>query len=560
MSINVSVTAASPIIVETRPGETIQVSAMVAAVPPDQVAYLNHLRQEVRADRDDVEQRQDDVISRQNDIISRQDAVTVFHTDVTVKHRNVVSLHEETTTLTEENSALNADTRELRGQAATSASNAAGSESAAAASERNAATSESAAASSEQNAATSEQNAYASASSALNSKNAAAASESNSAESEAAAVVSEENAATSEQNAATSAAKALVSERAAKSSEFNAAGSESAAAASERNAAASESAADNSERNAATSEQNASSSESASLNSKNTAKVSETNAKASELAAKASEDEAEHWALVAERHASSVVNALVFRGPWDATNGAPPTPSPETPDFYKINVAGIINGEQYEVGDNIVWDTVADEWFRIDNNDRPISDSLQLDSSVVSASAKSVKTLDGKKLDKTANAVSASQWETARTVTVSGGAQGSFSIDGSANVSLSITIKDDSHRHSITYINGLQAALDNKLGVGSNAASATKLLTPRTISVTGDATGSAEFDGTADVSIEVEIKDGSHGHTIANVSGLQTALNGKEPTLAADRKRKITASTEVASGTPEEGEIWVQHK
>jgi hypothetical protein len=49
----------------------------------------------------------------------------------------------------------------------------------------------------------------------------------------------------------------------------------------------------------------------------------------------------------------------------------------------------------------------------------------------------------------------------------------------------------------------------------------------------------------------------SHTHTIANVSGLQTALNGKEPTLDTDRKRKITISTSNPSGGAD-GDIWIK--
>ena len=64
----------------------------------------------------------------------------------------------------------------------------------------------------------------------------------------------------------------------------------------------------------------------------------------------------------------------------------------------------------------------------------------------------------------------------------------------------------------------------------SNVASATKLQTARTISLGGDVTGSVSFDGTANVTITTTIADDSHNHTIANVDGLQTALDGKSAT------------------------------
>ncbi len=63
--------------------------------------------------------------------------------------------------------------------------------------------------------------------------------------------------------------------------------------------------------------------------------------------------------------------------------------------------------------------------------------------------------------------------------------------------------------------------------VSGNAGTATKLETARTISLTGDVTGSVSFDGSANVSMTTTVKDDSHNHTIANVDGLQTALDGK---------------------------------
>ncbi|WP_213334311.1 pyocin knob domain-containing protein [Enterococcus casseliflavus] len=68
--------------------------------------------------------------------------------------------------------------------------------------------------------------------------------------------------------------------------------------------------------------------------------------------------------------------------------------------------------------------------------------------------------------------------------------------------------------------------LKNEL-IGGNVASATKLQTARTISLTGGVTGSVAFDGTANVSLAATVPPNSHAHTIANVTGLQTTLDGK---------------------------------
>jgi hypothetical protein len=61
----------------------------------------------------------------------------------------------------------------------------------------------------------------------------------------------------------------------------------------------------------------------------------------------------------------------------------------------------------------------------------------------------------------------------------------------------------------------------------SSADQATRLATPRTISLGGDVTGSASFDGTVNITITAAVADDSHNHIITNVDGLQSALDGK---------------------------------
>ena len=56
----------------------------------------------------------------------------------------------------------------------------------------------------------------------------------------------------------------------------------------------------------------------------------------------------------------------------------------------------------------------------------------------------------------------APKWRTARTLSLTGDVSGSVSWDGSANASLSVTIGDDSHNHTISNVDGLQSALDAK--------------------------------------------------------------------------------------------------
>lgn len=63
--------------------------------------------------------------------------------------------------------------------------------------------------------------------------------------------------------------------------------------------------------------------------------------------------------------------------------------------------------------------------------------------------------------------------------------------------------------------------------LGIAASTANTLATTRNISLTGDVSGSTNFDGSGNVSITAVVADDSHNHVISNVDGLQTALDGK---------------------------------
>ena len=63
--------------------------------------------------------------------------------------------------------------------------------------------------------------------------------------------------------------------------------------------------------------------------------------------------------------------------------------------------------------------------------------------------------------------------------------------------------------------------------VSGNAGSATILANARSIALGGDVSGSANFDGSANITITATVADDSHNHTIANVDGLQSALDLK---------------------------------
>lgn len=88
------------------------------------------------------------------------------------------------------------------------------------------------------------------------------------------------------------------------------------------------------------------------------------------------------------------------------------------------------------------------------------------------------------------------------------------SAPGTASAGSSATVARSDHVHPV------------QTSVSGNAGTATKLATARTVSLSGDVTGSVSFDGSKDVSITATVVDDSHNHVISNVDGLQTALDG----------------------------------
>ena len=100
------------------------------------------------------------------------------------------------------------------------------------------------------------------------------------------------------------------------------------------------------------------------------------------------------------------------------------------------------------------------------------------------------------------NAATATQLATARNI-------GGVSFDGSSNIDLP----------------GVNTA-GNQNTTG-RANTALHWATARTITLAGDLSGSVSIRGDANVTLTAAVADDSHNHTIANVDGLQTALNAK---------------------------------
>jgi hypothetical protein len=100
------------------------------------------------------------------------------------------------------------------------------------------------------------------------------------------------------------------------------------------------------------------------------------------------------------------------------------------------------------------------------------------------------------------NAATATQLATARTI-------GGVSFNGTANINLP----------------GVNTA--GNQSTSGNAATASRWATARSITLTGDVSGTTTIRGDANVSISATVADDSHNHIIANVDGLQSALNAK---------------------------------
>lgn len=118
--------------------------------------------------------------------------------------------------------------------------------------------------------------------------------------------------------------------------------------------------------------------------------------------------------------------------------------------------------------------------------------------------------------------------------------EGGTSFSGTYPVAVRVSANNFYSDADITF-NGTTSILNTTGGFtvgGSNTVfhdgyhpNADKWTTARTLSLTGDVTGSVSWDGSGNASLTATVVDDSHNHVIGNVDGLQTALDSKLNTV-----------------------------
>ncbi|MCC5465533.1 gp53-like domain-containing protein [Pelosinus baikalensis] len=95
------------------------------------------------------------------------------------------------------------------------------------------------------------------------------------------------------------------------------------------------------------------------------------------------------------------------------------------------------------------------------------------------------------------------------------------------NIALTPDATNDRLTISVTGKVAAATAADTAAACTGNAATATRWAAARNLTLGGDCTGTVSIDGSGNMTLTVVVVDDSHNHLIANVDGLQTALDAK---------------------------------
>lgn len=176
------------------------------------------------------------------------------------------------------------------------------------------------------------------------------------------------------------------------------------------------------------------------------------------------------------------------------------------------------------------------------------------------------------------NALSADKLKIARTIAISGDADGSTTFDGSKNVDIGITLSDtgvDAGTYGSNSQSNFNATKELTIPVytvddagrltsssnqtikipttSSGEGGSSGLTNPVTIALSGDVTGSKVFDGTTDITIDTTLKNsgataGSYGETAAIT--LATGSSFKVPNFNITAKGIVSSASTVTVSVP----------
>lgn len=445
---------------------------------------------------------------------------------------------------------------------ASSASVATGQASSARTSASNASVSEANAKASEKAASISETNAKSSSDTATKQASSATDSAKSAGESAASAKISATSAASSAAAASNSASEASTSAANAKSSETLASGYKTDSSNSAASASSSASSANTSATNARAAMNTANTAASSASTSATSASTSASNASKSEVAAKTAQAAAEKARDDANSALAKISGALKYMGQVDNYSDLPSTGNSKGDTW---NVVNANPSHHIKAGDNVAWN--GTEWDDLSGvvDLSAYAEKADYQKTITSATA-SGDTIIFNHKDGTTSSTTVNNVASATAATndakgqkidttyekISDASNVHTSLQNSIN-NLSTNKQDKLTFDNIPTANsnnpvtskGIKAALDGKLNVSGNAATATKLQTPRTISLTGNATGAASFDGSSDVSINVNVNESKHA------VNADTATHANEVTDAIinyDASRTYGRATAMASG------------
>lgn len=206
--------------------------------------------------------------------------------------------------------------------------------------------------------------------------------------------------------------------------------------------------------------------------------------------------------------AGMTTGGVGYKGTWNASTNTPTIPAAKSSNkgwYYKVATAGAtsIDGiADWGVGDWIISNGAT--WDKVDNTDSVSTVNGKSGAVVLNKSDIGLSNVDNT-ADSAKAVLSASKLTSARTIN-------GVEFDGSAN----ITVYDPTKAavgNTIPSANGTAAAGTSsnaaradhvhplQTSVSGNAGTATKLATARTISISGDVTGSVVFDGSGNANI-----------------------------------------------------------